>query len=81
VGEEVSAIFEEGYGKEVIDENYKKPHVNLKKVLGMQLEGAGILQNNISYSDICTGCSREEFHSYRLTKGQCGLSIGTITLI
>ena len=79
VGDEVADIFYEKYGESVIDRNYKKPHVSLKDVLTMQLHDAGI--NEIAYSNICSGCRCEEFHSYRIKKGECGLSIGTITLI
>ncbi len=81
VGEEVAQIFRKTYGENVIDGGYDKPHVNLKKVLTMQLIEAGIIPSNIVYSDICTGCNTDEFHSYRITKGKCGLSIGSITLI
>ncbi len=81
VGNEVAKIFSDGYGEEVINSNYDKPHVDLKKILGMQLEDAGISNENIAYADICTGCNTNEFHSYRITKGQCGLAIGTITLL
>ncbi|MCK5128864.1 MAG: peptidoglycan editing factor PgeF [Clostridiales bacterium] len=81
VGEEVAGVFEESYGEEVIDRNYNKPHVSLKDVLTQQLKGAGIRTENITQSDICTGCQCDEFHSYRIKKGECGLSIGTITLI
>ena len=81
VGNEVAKIFAGGYGESVIDRNYDKPHVDLKKVLTMQLLAAGIRSENIACADICTGCNTGEFHSYRITKGRCGLSIGTITLI
>ena len=81
VGDEVAEIFTEGYGEGVIERGYEKPHVDLKKVLTMQLLSSGIKRSHIAYSDICTGCNIDEFHSYRITKGECGLSIGTITLI
>ena len=81
VGNEVAKIFSEGYGEAVIDRNYAKPHVDLKKVLTMQLSAAGVRQENISYADLCTGCNTDLFHSYRITKGKCGLSIGSITLV
>jgi YfiH family protein len=81
VGKEVADIFLSRYGKEVIKSGYKKPHVDLKKVLTMQLIDKGVAKEKIFYSDICTGCNTEEFHSYRISKGECGLSIGTITLI
>ena len=81
VGSEVAKLFAEGWGGGVIDRNYDKPHVDLKKVLTMQLASAGIKKEHIAYADICTGCNTDEFHSYRITKGKCGLSIGTITLV
>ena len=81
VGNEVAKIFYESYGEDVIESGYEKPHVDLKKVLKMQLEEAGIPDDRIATADMCTGCNLDLFHSYRITRGKCGLSIGTITLI
>jgi copper oxidase (laccase) domain-containing protein len=79
VGDEVADIFKEKYGERVIDRGYNKPHVSLKDVLVIQLKDAGI--NEIATADICTGCNCNKFHSYRIKKGKCGLSIGTITIL
>ena len=81
VGNEVAKIFYEGYGQEVIETGYEKPHVDLKKVLKMQLEKAGIAKGKIATADMCTGCNKDLFHSYRITHGKCGLSIGSVTII
>lgn len=81
VGEEVATIFSSQYGEEVINRSYDKPHVSLKDVLIIQLKNAGIMENKIATADICTGCRCDEFHSYRIKKGKCGLSIGTMTLL
>ncbi len=79
VGDEVADIFSSEYGESVIDRTYDKPHVSLTEVLTIQLQKKGI--EKTAYSNICTGCRCDEFHSYRIKKGKCGLSIGTITLI
>jgi hypothetical protein len=81
VGNEVAKIFREGYGEDVIERGHEKPHVDLKKVLKMQLGKAGIAEESIAAADMCTGCNLGLFHSYRITQGKCGLSIGSITII
>ena len=81
VGNEVAEIFHNKYGEEVINRTKEKPHISLKDVLSIQLKDAGINKGKIAYSNICSGCRCDEFHSYRMKKGKCGLSIGTITLI
>ena len=81
VGNEVAKIFREDYGEDVIESGHEKPHVDLKKVLKMQLKKAGIKAGRIATADMCTGCNLDLFHSYRITRGKCGLSIGSITII
>ena len=54
--------------------------LDLKKSCQMQLEAAGLPQNNIESVAECTCCHRELFFSYRRDKGQTGRQIGFILM-
>lgn len=79
VADEFEGVFEE-YDNTVSYE-YDKPHVNLVNAVTSQLIKAGVKEANIAKADLCSCCNSEEFFSYRKTKGQCGLSVGTISLV
>lgn len=83
VGHEVSDKFEELFKKQdkTVNYNYDKPHVNLVNAIKAQLENAGVKQENVAYANLCSSCKHEEFFSHRKTKGECGLSVGIISLI
>ena len=83
VGTEVSDEFEKVFNKEdmVVSYEYKKPHINLVNACKLQLLQTGVKSQNIAYADICSCCNSGTFFSHRKTKGNCGLSVGTISLI
>lgn len=83
VGEEVVNMFNNVFEEddEVVSFDYEKPHINLVNACKAQLLKAGVESKNIAYADICSCCRSEEFFSHRKTKGDCGLSIGTISLL
>jgi len=82
VGHEVSDKFEKVFDKadKTVSYEYKKPHVNLVNAIEAQLKKAGVKEENIVFADLCSHCNYEEFFSHRKTKGECGLSVGTISL-
>ena len=83
VGSEVSDEFEKVFEKkdETVSYEYKKPHVNLVNAVTAQLLNAGVPAENIAKANLCSSCRSGEFFSHRKTKGECGLSIGTISLV
>ena len=83
VGSEVSNEFENAFDKQdnVVNYDYEKPHVNLVNAINVQLLKAGILTENIAKANLCSCCNSDEFFSHRKTKGQCGLSIGIISIV
>jgi len=82
VGHEVSDEFEKVFEKDdkTVSYSYKKPHVNLVNAVTSQLLKAQVLPENIAKADMCSCCRSDEFFSHRKTKGQCGLSVGIISL-
>ncbi len=83
VGYEVAEEFEKVFSKEdrTISYEYDKPHVNLVNAITSQLLNKGIQKTNIAYADLCSCCNSKEFFSHRKTKGECGLAVGTISLV
>ncbi len=67
-----TACTDKGNGKYMLD---------LKAVNKMILEKAGLKDENITVSDICTCCQNDMFHSHRATNGQRGSLAGIIQLI
>ncbi|MEX1376643.1 MAG: peptidoglycan editing factor PgeF [Eubacteriales bacterium] len=83
VGEEVADIFEKVFKPEdnTVSYDYEKSHINLVNACKSQLINAGVKSKNIAYAGLCSCCRSDEFFSHRKTKGNCGLSIGTISLL
>ena len=83
VGEEVSDEFEKVFGEnaKTISYSYEKPHVNLVNAVTAQLLAAKVFPENIAKAQMCSSCRSDEFFSHRKTKGQCGLSVGIISLV
>ena len=82
VGDEVVAEFVHEYPDwPVIKHDHEKPHVDLWACCQLQLERKGIKTENIAVAKLCTACDTETFFSHRKQKGQCGLMVGTITLL
>lgn len=69
---DVSTLFEQEFGKEVVREEGGKRFVDLQLAVLMQLDEAGIPAANITVSDICTYCETEWFYSHRRDKGNTG---------
>ncbi len=67
-----AALTVKGGGKYMLD---------LKEVNKMILLKAGLKNENISVSDICTCCQSDAFHSHRATGGRRGSLAGIIQLI
>ena len=64
VGEEVCSVFREKFGEKWIATGYKKPHIDLQGCVKEQLLLAGVKEENITVSGICTYCD-ENFFSHR----------------
>lgn len=78
VGEEVAHEFP----NEVINRiDYKKPHIDLKKMLIVQLEEFGIHQHQIEVSEYCTYKDLHNYYSYRREGKQSGRLMAFIQLI
>ena len=71
VGNEVSEIFRETFGEEVL-ERHEKWHVNLPLSVQKTLLSAGIPAKNITMAEICTYCHSDLLFSHRKTNGNRG---------
>lgn len=49
-----------------------KWHINLQQIICSSLQGAGVPENNIAVSGICTKCCKDMFFSYRGDEGRTG---------
>ena len=74
VGKEVAELFR----KDVIKERTGKLYLDNKLENLFQLTEAGISQNNIEISELCTYEEKNMFHSYRRDKETSGRMIGLI---
>lgn len=68
VGEEVSARFP----VECVDNGRTKPHVDLPRYVFQQLIHAGVREQRIDCSDICTMCRQDSCFSHRGSGGRTG---------
>lgn len=81
VGEDVAAQFEARYGAKHIDSStYAKPHIDITGLIEDQLLAAGVQQENIAASRLCTYCNSDLFFSHRRDRGQCGLTAAVFAL-
>ena len=71
VGDEVSEIFRETFGEDVL-EQHEKWHVNLPLSVQKTLLSAGIPEKNITMAEICTYCHSDLLFSHRKTNGKRG---------
>lgn len=72
VGREVAEIFHREFGEETVRDYGGRPHVNLQRAIFSQFLQAGISENNITMSDICTYCRHDLLFSHRQTGGKRG---------
>jgi YfiH family protein len=75
VSNELAIIASKNFGEDVVDGRF----VDLQLINKKQLIKSGILEENISISDICTKCSGKNYFSYRIDKN-CGRFAGIIWL-
>ena len=79
VGDDVAARF--GRYPEVVSRVGGKAHLDLKKLNYLQLREAGLKEEHIESSPICTACERERFFSYRGEEGCDGRFASCIMLV
>lgn len=72
VQEDVSSLFLEKYGNQVVEEREGAQYVDLWKVLAIQFEALGVPAENVTFSMLCTYCMDELFYSHRRDKGATG---------
>ena len=76
VGPEVAAQFDDRFVYHLPGE--PKPRVDLKAVIVMQLEQAGLAPDAVEVSPYCTMAETDTFFSYRAENGQTGRMMGFI---
>lgn len=83
VGKEVIEEFEEAFEQSVFSYQIHsgKGYVDLWKANKMALLEAGIVENNITESGLCTMCNKEEFFSHRGHNGKRGNLAAILQLI
>ncbi|MBN1448848.1 MAG: peptidoglycan editing factor PgeF [Bacteroidetes bacterium] len=77
VGEEVAALFPEGF---ILRQENGNPHLDLKGLNRQQLEAAGIPADNIEVSELCSIHEETLLHSYRRDGKRSGRMLTTIVL-
>lgn len=77
VGPEVAELFPPAY---VDENNYRKPHVDLKGYLTNQLREEGIKASRIEVRDECTFDDASDFYSYRREGSESGRMIALIRM-
>lgn len=80
VSEDVGREFSE-YSQAVIKKDNGKYMLDLKAVTKMQLVNAGLKEENVENSLICTSCENDKFFSHRKGNGKSGLLGGFIQLV
>ncbi len=80
VGYDVAKHFV-GYGNTVAPKDNGKYLLDLKRVNAMQLLDAGLKEENIEISPMCTSCDNEYFFSYRKEGGTKGRFMSIIELL
>ncbi len=73
IDEKRAQLFKEKYRQwegEIISNTANEPHLNLLKLVYLQLVEAGIKAENIDWKNFCTCCQKDLFYSYRQSKGK-----------
>lgn len=60
------------------ESNEAKFHLDLWRASRDQLEGAGVMPENIHVAELCTKTHADVFHSYRMLGANAGRMIGII---
>lgn len=76
---EVSEVFQD-YFPDCVEQRRGKFFLDLIKVNSRQLLSAGVLEENISDSQICTSCRNDEFFSYREEGQSAGRMMSVIMI-
>ena len=74
-------VVKETIQKGNIVEKKQKYHIDTVKINQELLKKAGLKQENMIDSNICTMCHPEYFHSYRVDKENSGRNAAIISLI
>ena len=77
VGDDVTVRFR----PVVVQTRNGKHYLDLKRENADQLKAAGVLDNNIEISPLCTICNPELLHSYRRDKERSGRMMGVIGMV
>lgn len=72
VGDDIAEIFINQFGSDTARLYGEKYHVSMQRAIKKQLIKAGVREENIDDSGICTYCSSELLFSHRKTKGKRG---------
>jgi YfiH family protein len=82
VGRDVAEAFEGRFpGRGIVDASGRLPKVNLWKCNAIQLADAGVPDEGISVSGLCTACDTATFYSHRKEKGRTGAMAAILELI
>ncbi len=79
VGQDVADKFKEKFGDKHIIKG-EKPHIDLWQLCKSQLLNAGISEENITVTDICTFCNNDLFYSYRGDNHKTGSMVSIMEL-
>jgi len=82
VGEEVASVFDEafGRGRVTIRTEGRKPHVDLWRANALCLTEAGVPEESVQISGLCTMCRPELLFSHRASAGRRGSNIAVMML-
>ncbi len=75
----MSEVFQD-YFPDCVERRLEKFFLDLIKINSRQLLSAGVLERNISDSQICTSCRNDEFFSYR-KEGQSAGRMMSVVMI
>jgi polyphenol oxidase len=82
VGQDVAQAFTSRFpGFGIVDTAGYRPHVDLWRCNALQLLGAGVPNENIAISGLCTACDTAMFYSHRKEKGKTGAMAALMELI
>lgn len=80
VQQDVSAVFEQTFGPEVIEYRDSRTFIDLPKACVIDMIEAGIPPGNITVSDLCTFDNKRLFFSHRRDHGETGAMAAVIQL-
>ncbi len=80
VKEDVANPFQEKFGNETIEVREDAQYVNMQAAILLQMEAAGVPEENITCANLCTYCREDLFYSHRRDKGHTGAMGSFITV-